>query len=72
MKSATGKTIDILNAIIEAGGEWSVEEIGEAIGIDCTGGYFSNCIGPLSTVGLITRRAGMVSPTDILFPPGLQ
>ncbi len=73
MKSAGGKTIDILDVIVAAGGEsLRIEEIGEAIRLDHTGGYFSNCIGPLSTVGLIERRAGMVTPTDVLFPKGLQ
>ena len=73
MKSASGKTIDILNTIIEAGGEsLTTEAIGQAIGVDHTGGYFSNCIGPLGTVGLVTRRAGEVTPTEVLFPRGLS
>lgn len=73
MKSAGGKTIDMLDAIIAENGEsLSTEQIGQAVGIDHTGGYFSNLIGPLSTVGLIERRGGMVTPTDVLFPPGLQ
>jgi hypothetical protein len=39
---------------------------------DQWGGHFSNTIGPLSTVGLITRRDGIVRPTNILFPEGLS
>lgn len=72
-RSAGGKTIDILNVIISAGGrELTTEQIGERANIDHTGGHFSNMIGPLSTVGLIERRSGVVRPTEVLFPPGLE
>ncbi len=71
-RSAGGKTIEMLNAIIARGGsEITNEEIGAAVGIDHTGGHFSNMIGPLGTVGLIERRSGIVRPTEVLFPPGL-
>jgi len=71
MRSASGKTIEMLDVIIAAGGQpVTVEQIGQALNIDHTGGHFSNCIGPLSTVGLITRRSGIVQPTDVLFPLG--
>lgn len=73
MKSAGGKTIEILNVIISAGGrELSNEEIGAAVGIDHTGGHFGNVIGPLGTAGLIKRSAGVVKPTEVLFPEGLS
>lgn len=73
MKSASGKTIEILNVIIEASGRnLTTDEIGQAIAVDHTGGHFSNCIGPLGTAGLITRRGGIVTPTEILFPTGLS
>lgn len=72
MKSASGRTIDMLDTVIAAGGEaLTTEEIGAAIGIDHTGGHFSNTIGPLSTAGLITRSSGIVRPTEVLFPSGL-
>lgn len=72
MTSASRRTIDLLDSIITAGGqELTTEEIGQAIGIDHTGGHFSNTIGPLSTAGLITRSGGMVRPTEVLFPEGL-
>lgn len=72
MKSAGGKTIEMLDVIISHGGEaLTTEEIGEAVSIDHTGGHFSNMIGPLSTAGLITRKGGVVTPTDVLFPEGL-
>lgn len=72
MKSASGKTIEILNAIINAGGQGlTTQEIGSIVGVDPTGGYFSNSIGPLSTAGVIERRHGMVTPTEVLFPAGL-
>ena len=73
VKSAGGKTIDILNVVISRGGApVTTEEIGQEAQIDHTGGHFSNMIGPLSTVGLIKRNRGVVEPTDVLFPPGLQ
>jgi hypothetical protein len=72
MKSASGKTIEILDTIIAAGGEsLTAEQIGQAVGIDHTGGYFSNSIGPLGTAGLIVRRSGLVTPTEVLFPKAL-
>lgn len=62
----------MLNAIIEANGaEISTEAIGEIVGIDSSGGHFSNMIGPLGTLGLIERRNGIVKPTEILFPSAL-
>jgi len=71
-RSSNGKTIAILDAVIEANGaDLTNEQIGAAAGLDTTGGYFSNSIGPLSTIGLIERRAGVVRPTELLFPPGL-
>ncbi len=73
MKSAGGKTIEMLDVIIGAGGEaLTAEAIGQAVGIDHTGGHFSNMIGPLGTAGLIERRAGTVTPTDVLFPAALM
>ena len=73
MKSANGKTIEILNVIIAAGGAAiTSEEIGQAVGIDHTGGHFSNCIGPLGTAGVVTRKDGVVTPTDVLFPKGME
>jgi DNA helicase HerA-like ATPase len=72
-RSASSRTVEILNAIIAAGGsEMTAEEIGRAVGIDHTGGHFSNSIGPLGTLGLIERSRGIVRPTEILFPPGLD
>jgi uncharacterized protein DUF87 len=70
-RSASGRTVDMLDAIIASGAPMSTEELGIAVGIDHTGGYFSNTIGPLSTLGLIERNQGMVRPTDVLFPPEL-
>ena len=74
-KSASGRTVDVLNVIIEANGdEITTKEIGDSLSppIDHTGGHFSNTIGPLSTLGLIERREGRVRPTEVLFPPGLS
>lgn len=39
---------------------------------DHTGGYFSNIIGPLSSMGLIERRHGTVRTTSLLFPEALR
>ena len=72
-KSANGKTVGILNVIIDRGGaEVTAEEIGQEVGIDHTGGHFSNTIGPLGTLGLIKRSHGVIRPTEIIFPPGLS
>jgi hypothetical protein len=72
-RSASRRTVDILNVVISRGGEpVSNEEIGEEVGIDHMGGHFSNTIGPLSTLGLIRRSGGLVYPTEILFPEGLR
>lgn len=73
MKSASRRTVDMLNVIIERNGNAiSNAEIGQQVGIDHTGGHFSNTIGPLSTAGLIRRSGGMVEPTEVLFPEGLS
>lgn len=72
-RSASRRTVDILDAVIRRGGaEVANEELGREVGIDHTGGHFSNTIGPLSTLGLIERRSGVVRPTEILFPKGLD
>jgi uncharacterized protein len=72
-RHATKRTVDILNVIIAHGGApVSNEGIGHKVGIDYTGGHFSNTIGPLSTLGLIRRQGGLVYPTEILFPEGLR
>ena len=72
LRSSSGKTAAILDVMIGARGKaLTVEQIGRAVGIDHTGGHFSNTIGPLSTLGLIRRGGGLVRPTEILFPEGL-
>lgn len=69
---ATGAQERIFDAIVAGAGEsMTVQEIGEATGIDPSGGHFSNSIGPLSTLGLVDRRGGQVTPTDLLFPDKL-
>jgi hypothetical protein len=71
-RNANGKTVDILNALIRRNGEdMTNEEIGTEVGIDTTGGYYSNSIGPLGTLGLVERRAGVVRPTPLIFPANL-
>ena len=73
MKSASGRTVEMIDVIAARNGESiTCEEIGAEMGIDHTGGHFSNTIGPLSTAGLITRSGGVVTPTDVLFPEGLN
>lgn len=69
----TGASIKMFDAIVEHGpAEMTVAEVGEATNIDPTGGHFSNSIGPLGTLGIITRGSGMVRPTELLFPPHLS
>lgn len=51
--------------------EPTLTQIGAVALIDPTGGHFSNMVGPLSTAGLVTRKDGLVTPTQVLFPSGL-
>lgn len=72
-RTASRRTVDMLDVIIGGrGAALSTEEIGITVGIDHTGGHFSNTIGPLSTLGFIVREHGIVRPTEVLFPPGLK
>lgn len=69
---ATGAQRRIFDAIVAScGSDISAAEIGRSTGISAEGGHFANSIGPLSTLGLIERRGGVVHPTDLLFPPSL-
>lgn len=69
----TGAQQRVFDAIAERGSEAAtVEEIGKAANIDPTGGHFQNSIGPLVTLGVVTRSKGMVQPTDVMFPPELS
>lgn len=69
---ATGAQRSIFDAIVSFGGEAvDVEAIGARTGISPAGGHFANSIGPLSTLGLITRSRGQVVPTELLFPSAL-
>lgn len=68
-----GPTIRLFDAIASRGGvELSRDELGSAAGINASGGYFDNSIGPLSTLGLIERRGGKVIPTSLMFPSNLH
>lgn len=80
--TAKGPVEKLLNStqqrILEAIGSWWVMGIKPTramvallAGIDPNGGHFSNSIGPLSTLGLITRKNGIVTPTPLLFPEAL-
>lgn len=72
VQKKSGASRRLLEKVIELGGQSvSSEDLGRMAGIDHSGGYFSNSIGPLSTLGLIERRGGMVTPTHVLFPEGL-
>lgn len=67
-------SLKILDVLIEGGrgAEFTRKQIGEAAGVNPSGGYFDNCMAPLSRLGLVERRAGVVSGTDVLFPRGLE
>lgn len=68
----TGKTAEMFDALVANGpGEMTAESLGTAVGVDHTGGYFSNNVGPLATLGLIERSRGQIRTTDIMFPEGL-
>lgn len=66
-----GPVVKIFDAIACSKGlQVPTEVVHERSGIG-EGGHFKNSIGPLSTLGLITRSNGQVIPTDLMFPPGL-
>jgi len=72
VKSAGGKTVEMLEAIIESGeAGLTNEELSQKVGTAYPSGHFNNMIGPLSTLGLIRRREGRNEPTEIIFPRGL-
>lgn len=64
----------VLRAVIAGGpdGEHSREALGAASQVNAGGGYFDKCVAPLSSLGLISRRSGVLRPTEILFPRGLR
>jgi G:T/U-mismatch repair DNA glycosylase len=66
-----GTSARMFDVIVDYGGDITVQQIGELARVDPEGGHFGNCIGPLGTLGLITRRDGIVRPTELLFPPAL-
>jgi len=74
IKAANGKTVEIFWLLVNTNAEPTTSAaIGEALGIDHTGGHFSNSIGPLSTLTLIKREKGNVIPNkNLLFPEGLR
>lgn len=65
-------TARIFDALVQNGNqEIATAALGELVNIDATGGYFSNTIGPLGTLGLIDRRQGRIIPTALMFPESL-
>lgn len=71
-KRASKRSVDMLNVIIEGGGRTiTLDEIAERVGMNEHGGHFSNTIGPISSLGFVTRQNRQVTPTDLLFPSTL-
>ena len=65
-------TVRMFDALVDNGNqEITGTELGARVSIDASGGYFSNTIGPLGTLGLIDRRQGRIVPTELMFPPSL-
>jgi hypothetical protein len=66
-----GPTDKIIEALLARGGEaMSTEELGQASGY-AIGGTFSTYLSRLSGRGLIDRSKGMITPTEVLYPPAL-
>jgi G:T/U-mismatch repair DNA glycosylase len=61
----------IIRALLAHGGEAiTTEQLGQESGY-AIGGTFSTYLGRLSSRGLIDRSRGMVSPTEVMYPPTL-
>ena len=72
-KNAGGKTVEMLDVMINRNNaSITNESMAADVGMAYPSGHFNNMIGPLSTLGLITRANGLIQPTEILFPKGLQ
>lgn len=68
----SGPSIRMFDALCEHGmSEITREELGAASNVNPGGGYFDNTIGPLATLGLVDRRQGKVTPTELMFPESL-
>lgn len=63
----------IIDVILAAGGTpVTTECVGSQAGYEPSGGSFGTYLSRLSTLGLITRSRGVISPTNVLFPEGLR
>lgn len=73
LKTNTSRKLFVAIAGVgEAGRSISNQELGELTLLNPSGGHFQNSIGPLKTLGLITRLDGLVTPTSLMFPEGLE
>ena len=62
----------LLDAVIAAGtAGLSVGDLGTASGYDPTGGSFKTYLSKLSSLGLVDRGRGHVTPSAVVFPPSL-
>lgn len=72
-RKKSGASERLLEYIMRSGNRSiAAAALGAATNLDHNGGHFSNSIGPLSTLGLITRKDGRITPTSLLFPEGLR
>lgn len=68
-----GPLVKILNSIIGSRSrQFTIHEIANMTGYEAGGGSFNTYLSRLVTWGLITRKSGIVKPTEILFPAGLK
>lgn len=73
VKKKSGTSARLLAYIMNRGNHWiTADALGRSAGVDPSGGHFSNSVGPLSTLGLIERHSGRITPTSLLFPEGLR
>jgi hypothetical protein len=63
----------LLDAVIDAGpAGLTNDELGERTGYAPSGGSFGTYLSKLSSLGLVNRGRGHVSPTAVVFPPTLM
>lgn len=67
-----GPGLKIIDAVIaHHGAPVRTEDVARIAGYEPTGGSFSTYLSRLSSLGLIDRARGVITPTRVLFPEGL-
>lgn len=70
-KGTGGPHANILSVILEEVNGISKEDLATRVGYSSRGGSFNTYISRLSSLGLIERQRGMITPSKILYPSGV-